>query len=144
MKLFPRFSAGQRTASQWAGSLGMTVEILALLSLAGTMEISPYVFGVAAIALALSAFRKKPIGERWLVAGFAIVIAVAIAAWRLSKLHPLVSVAHAAPITHSLLWFAGRTNRYRGWRLGMGLIEMVLASVLTAEAYLPLAIIVFV
>jgi transglutaminase-like putative cysteine protease len=52
--------------------------------------------------------------------------------------------AYFAPIVHAALWFAPKTPRYRAWRLGLGFVELIIASALTVEIYLPVIIFVFV
>jgi transglutaminase-like putative cysteine protease len=131
------------TAEDWARFLSWTLELLALGALAGTSEVSFKSFVVAGVILIVSQFFQRGLHERWIVGFLLTAIIGTFIGWRVGNMHPIVAVTHAVPIAHSFLWFAPPNARYRGWRLGMGMVELILASTLSAEAYLPLAIVVF-
>ena len=54
-----------------------------------------------------------------------------------SRIPIVVAIAHAAPIFHALLWFARGGLRDLWLRVSVGFVELILASALTAEFYLP-------
>jgi transglutaminase-like putative cysteine protease len=62
----------------------------------------------------------------------------------MAKLHPIIVAANAVPLFHSFLWFESNVRHYRGWRIGLGFVELILCSALTTEFYLPFAIVCFV
>ncbi len=137
------------TPDRWAILLSWALDLLALTSLAGTLEVHPGFFGGALALFALSRLRlergvRAPVTAGALVLGFLAVFAGALGLVYLAKLHPLIAAASAAPLTHGLLWLAPDDHRLRGWRLALGLLELTLASALTPEVYLPVAIVVFV
>jgi transglutaminase-like putative cysteine protease len=53
-------------------------------------------------------------------------------------------IARAIIPAHALLWLAGDEPLYRYWRIGLGLIELVLAAILAPEAYMFVLIFLFV
>lgn len=53
-------------------------------------------------------------------------------------------IARAIIPVHALLWLAGDEPLYRYWRIGLGLIELVLAAILAPEAYMFVLIFLFV
>lgn len=57
--------------------------------------------------------------------------------------HPALLAARAIPLFHLLLWALSRRSPRLAARLGLATIELVLACALSAELYLPLAVLVF-
>jgi|GEM_PF-2407340 len=136
------------TAQRASFILCICLDLIAFASLAATSEIHPGAFGAAlACILIATLLGRKRKGE--LKGGVLVLLYVALVflsglAWRSTHLPPVVIAGHAAPIAHALIWFAADSPRNRSWRLGMGFLELIIASALTPEFYLPFAIIAFV
>lgn len=137
-----------RTAGEWSAAIAWALDGLALAALAATGEIaSAFVLAVAAGALLAAGARLgrvRPLGSRTLLPLLGAIVAAGVFALLRFKVHPVIVAAHAAPLAHAALWFGPRDDRYRGWRLGMGLLELTLASAMTVDVYLPAAIALFV
>jgi transglutaminase-like putative cysteine protease len=115
--------------------------------------------------IGLAALALTPEVERW---PFAVPIGIAVVAWPLRArlpdrfLLPAVAIlvlagyatASGAPTgtlvaramipTHALLWLAADERVYRFWRLGVALVELVLAAILSPEAHMFVLIFLFV
>lgn len=132
------------TPAQWSSGLAVFLDLLALGALSLTDEVPLWVFGFAGAAFALSRAVRFAVPIRLLALLFLPAILGAFALWLGFKLHPIRAVASVVPFVHLLLWFAPANPVYRGWRMGLGFVELIVASGLTAEAYLPVSISLFV
>lgn len=132
--------------THWTQILTGTLDLIALGVLAKTSEIHPAPFVLVAFILVVSRLRRVPFSQGFLVSCFGFILVGALSSWflGLGPVHPIVTASYAAPLCHALLWLAKDTPRNRGWRVGMGFIELILASSLTSEIYLSLSIIVFI
>ncbi len=120
----------------WAAGIAWILDFLAMAALAGTSEVHSVIWlmvGTLLLLRQIPAARLSLIPQ--MVAFIALVLA-SLAACFILHLHPIVVAAHAAPIAHCLLWFSDSRSRYWGWRLGMGFVELIVASALTTEFYL--------
>jgi protein-glutamine gamma-glutamyltransferase len=143
---------GLSTAEDWSIALCRGLDFVAILALAGTLEVHPGFFLAVGITAFLSwvnfRFGKSgnPLGiiPRLQLIAFIALVAGSLIAWLVFKTHPIIAAAQAAPLAHALTWFSSQGPRTRGWRIGLGFVELILASALTAEFYLPLAVILFV
>jgi transglutaminase-like putative cysteine protease len=134
------------SALKWANCLAWALDALALTALAATGEVQLPFFAGVGFALLISRIPRVRvrISERIQFGTLLIGVLAAVAVWYHWRLAPVVIAAHAAPIIHALLWFTPNTGRNRAWRLGIGFIELTLASALTVELYLSVAIFAFV
>jgi transglutaminase-like putative cysteine protease len=132
------------SAERWAYRLAWALDFLALIALAGSGEVDPRFFAWILLALLVSRVPVIKITEKILF--FFLVLGAFISIFVWIKLHqpPILVAAYFAPIVHAALWFAPKTPRYRAWRLGLGFVELIIASALTVEIYLPVIIFIFV
>ena len=132
------------TSASAAALLVTIMDILAVGALGLTGDVHWGVSVAAGCALLLSWPVKARIPNSVLVGALIVVILSPAALMFRLHWHPVVAVAHAVPMAHAILWFAPRNAIYRGWRIGIGFMELVLASGLTVDFYLPLSIIIFI
>ncbi len=132
------------TAAQWAIGLTALLDLLALSALFLTGEVPATVFGLPLLLWIGSRLSKRPLHGGVLVGLFAAVFASTLYFWFGLHFHPITAVAWSVPVAHALIWLAPRTAIYRGWRIGLGFIELILSSGLTADVYLPVFISIFV
>lgn len=98
--------------------------------------LAPALTGVLALA---AGFRLR---DRLLLPLLATLV---VAGYALAGAEPTGTLlARAILPAHALLWLAGDEPLYRYWRIGLGLIELVLAAILAPEAYMFVLIFLFV
>ncbi|MCM2278172.1 MAG: DUF3488 and transglutaminase-like domain-containing protein [Oligoflexia bacterium] len=133
------------SARQGANLTVSFLDLLGMAALFGTGEL-----GAASLLLPLLLspllfrpfFRLPP---RALLAALGIAVAATFSAWHLFGAHPVTAAMHALPSTHALLWLLPRTDqRHLGWRAGLGLAELIVASVVSTELWIPLCLLAFV
>lgn len=131
-------------ALRLATRLSWVLDFIAMAALAGTGEVRLELFAVvgALFTLSRSGFFKIP--EKGVMSVLVALLLAAIGAWFKFRFHPIIAAAYVAPLVHSILFFAPETGRYRGWRIGIGFVQMILASSLAPDAYLFPAIFAFV
>ena len=133
--------------------LVLLIEAVALTALIGTGEIHLFsvytTIGMAILAHLYGPYRPKEgtyanLLDRLILA--LQVLIVAAAGWLIFRriAHPLIVVASAVPIFHSMLWFRGNTSYNLSWRLGVSFLLVVLAGSITPEFYLAPLLFVFV
>ena len=137
-------SAG--SAIRVARSITWLLDIVAIASLAAVPEVHPAILIVIGAIFVLRNIGGGVVrlGEGILTILLALISALTIIAILNSHIPIVVAIAHAAPIFHSLLWLARGGLRDLWLRVsGVGFVELILASALTAEFFLPLAIFTF-
>jgi hypothetical protein len=132
------------TALSLAIRLSWVLDFIALATLAGTGEVRLEVFAIAGVLFLLSRLTKFKIPEKVTLWALVSLVGAAIGAWFWYRFHPIVAAAYLAPLVHSVLFFAPNTGRYRGWRVGIGFVQMILASALAPDVYLFPAIFAYV
>ncbi len=132
------------TALMLATRLSWVLDFVALVALAGTGEVRLEIFAIAAALFILSRSGFLKFGEKPVLGVLIGLLLFAVGAWFKYRFHPILAASYLAPLVHSVLFFAPETGRYRGWRIGLGFIQMILASALAPDAYLFPAIFVFV
>lgn len=132
------------SAQHWANYLAWVLDAIALLALAGTTEIHPAVFGLVLTVLVLSRFSRLRMGDRVTTVLFALTLVGTLVGWLIFKVHPILAAAHGAPLLHGFLWLSRKGGQYRGWRLGISFIDLILAASLSADFYLSILIFLFV
>ncbi|MGE0616387.1 MAG: transglutaminaseTgpA domain-containing protein [Bacteriovoracia bacterium] len=131
------------------------LDALALHALAGTDEISPWLFfGLAGVAFARWAWLRsaarwpglssRRLNDRWWLFFLPVILLVTVGLGTRAHLHPILLAAYVAPVIHAMLWFLSNTPRNKNWRLGIGFIELVLATSLTPDLYLGAILFVYV
>ncbi len=137
-------NSGNRTAEGWAEMLTLILDLIAFCTLALTFEISIYPFAIAGTIFLVSRVSRFALSQRLLIGFYFALTLGTFFAWILMKTHPIVAASHALPVAHALVWLMPRESRPRGWRIGLGFIGLVLASALTTEFFVPLAITFFI
>lgn len=142
-------SAGARkpalaTAGEWSVVLGWILDLIALVALAGTLELHPALLAAVAALLAVNRVVRVTLPQGLLFALAVATVGGAASAWLAWRVHPVIAAANGAPLAHALLSYAPPTYAYRGWRFAIGFLELMIASALTPELYLPIAIVAFV
>ena len=127
----------------WSGRLQWGLDLIALIAVLGTGEVRPELFALVAAMFLLSRFRMR-FPMRVIVGLLGVVVLGAVTVWFKMRFHPIVAAAYAAPLVQATIWLAEDNVRNRGWRLAVGFVELILASALTAEVYLFLAIFAYV
>jgi transglutaminase-like putative cysteine protease len=132
--------------SAWvlANRLSWILDFLAMVSLAGTREVRIEIFVVAGVLFLLSRSRFFKVPEKWVMYGLVALLVSAAGMWFRFRFHPILAASYMAPLVHSFLFFAPETGRYRGWRIGIGFVQMVLAAALAPDFYLFPAIFAFI
>lgn len=124
--------------------LSWVLDFIAMAALAGTGEVRLELFAVVAALFVLSRSGFFKIPEKGVLGGMVALLLAAVVAWFKFRFHPIIAASYVAPLVHSFLFFAPETSRYRGWRIGIGFVQMILASSLAPDAYLFPAIFAFV
>lgn len=132
------------TAPFAAAIITAIMDWLAIGAVCLTGDVQATIGYAAAVLFAASLIiRARPPAPALLAVLVLAICAPFVLMFRL-QWHPVVAVAHVVPVIHALLWFAPANSIYRGWRIGIGFMELVLASGLTTELFLPVTIILFV
>jgi transglutaminase-like putative cysteine protease len=133
------------TAQSWSIRFTRLTDLIALGTLLVLPEVEMAVRGsillLAGIAWLLR--KRSPLPDRWTLIFLFFAIASAATLALRGFMHPIVAAAQVAPLTHGLTWFTAQSVRNRGWRLGLGFVDLLLASALTVELFLPVAIFLF-
>jgi hypothetical protein len=127
-----------------ATRLSWVLDLIAMAAIAGTGEVRFEIFVLAGALFLLSRSGFFKIPEKLTLGALIALVVSAVGAWFSYRFHPIVAAAYLAPLVHSILFFAPETGRYRGWRIGIGFVQLILASALAPDAYLFPAIFAFV
>jgi transglutaminase-like putative cysteine protease len=127
-----------------ATRLSWVLDLISLAALAGTGEVRFEVFALAGAMFLLSRSGLLKVPEKVTLGALVALVLSMAGTWFSYRFHPIVGAAYLAPLVHSILFFAPETGRYRGWRNGIGFVELILASALAPDAYLFPAIFAFV
>ena len=124
--------------------MSWVLDAIALFSLVATGEVRVEIFLGTLALLLLSRLLRFKISDKLMLFLLNIVVFSAIGAYFKFHIHPIISSAYAAPFVHGLVWLMQDTIRNRSWRLGIGFVELILASSLTADVYLFVMIFAFI
>jgi transglutaminase-like putative cysteine protease len=124
-------------------TLAWALDALAFGAVALTAEVHPLTWAVAAILLILRCLRLRA-NRILLTVAYVLLIGAGLALLLTTRTPPVLVAAQLAPLAHALVWCVTEDRRSRGWRLGMGFVQLVLASAITSEFYLPVVIVLFV
>lgn len=127
----------------WVSVLMLLTEILALISLWVTQEIHLVVWGVVIVLWSLRYFFKPKWSAFVLVITFILLIFCAFMIYSQLKFPPLLAVAHVLPIAHLLLTFQKESFFYRGWQIGIGFTQILLAAALSPDFGLAVLVIFY-
>lgn len=131
-------------AKQWSTRLTWITDTIAMIALASTDEIQPEFWAIILATLLSSWLVKAKLPVKWAFGVLATIVIGAIAAGMHYHYHPVVMAAYGAPLIHAITWLTPNDRRTRGWRMGFGFGELILASALTTEAYLIILIFAFI
>jgi transglutaminase-like putative cysteine protease/uncharacterized membrane protein (DUF485 family) len=131
-------------ATEWSAFLTLLLDLLTFTALGLTQEVSLFVFALTGVILMVGKLFRITIKPTPLLVLLSGVLIASVTLGVLNKIHPIIIAANAVPLFHSFLWFESNERHYRGWRIGLGFVELILCSALTTEIYLPFAIVMFV
>jgi transglutaminase-like putative cysteine protease len=117
-------------------------EVLGLAALALTPDVERPLFLAPLLLGAAAWIFRASIPDKILLAVVAVLVA---GGYFTAGAEPTGTLMARALIpTHAMLWLAADERVYRFWRLGVALLELVLAAVLSPEAHMFVLIFVFV
>lgn len=117
-------------------------EAIGLLALFLAPDVESLIFLVPAALGALAYFARVALRDRLLLLMVALVV---LAGYATATSEPTGTlIARALIPAHALLWLAGVESAYRFWRLGIALMEIVLAAILAPEAHMFVVIFFFI
>ncbi len=131
------------SVTRLSGFLSWSLDLIALGTLALTGEVRPGIWAFVLSLLVLTRLRRIQMGNGWMAGALFLTLCGTFFSWWFLKEPLLLMVAQAAPIFHASLWFSAPTPREKGWRVGIGFVELNLTAAITNDLYLSLAIFLF-
>lgn len=129
---------------KWVGILTETMDLIALGALFSTGEVSMKTWGIVLGLYFLRYFRSIRFKPFWMIVAFVALIFSTLWIHFSLQYHPIVAVAHTLPVVHVLLALVDDKNRYRGWRMGVGFVALILASAISPEFIVPICVFAYI
>jgi len=102
----------------------------------------PFIVSLSFFALRfITRFRFRPV---WMVSGFLIQVFLGFLLATRFQMAPIIAAAHVAPIALSWFGLARGSEGFWGWRIGLGFIDLILASALSPDFSVTLFITAFI
>ncbi len=120
----------------------LACEAVGLLALWLTPDVEKALFLAPLLVGLVAWLLGKRLGDRLLLLSVALLVVAGYATAAGSPTGTLL--ARVIIPAHALLWLARNETLYRNWRLGIALMELVLAAILAPEVYMFLLIFFFV